>query len=318
MKAIFHLGERVLDISSLAMRFPDIHFAATRTPADVAREIGDTELLIVPTSAYTRDFVAIVNANARALKWVQFTTSGIDSVLKNGGFPPGVIVTNSAGLRAANLSEHAFAMLLFLARRFRELEGQRARREWRREPVYSTEMSLNRRTLLIVGMGAVGQAAAAKARAFGMRVIAISRAYRPDEHVSAVYRRDAALQAFAQADAVLISATSDAQTRNYLDAEKFAAMKTSAFVINVARGDIIDEAALIEACRSGQIAGAGLDVCVDEPPPPDCPLWALDNVFLSPHIGAGGNDDSATLFEMIAENIELYLADETLKRVVAV
>ncbi|HWG05743.1 MAG TPA: D-2-hydroxyacid dehydrogenase, partial [Beijerinckiaceae bacterium] len=294
MKAIFHLGARALDISPLATQFPNIRFAVTRTPADVAQEIGDAELLIVATSAYTRDFVAMVNANARALKWVQFTTSGIDSVLKNGGFPPGVIVTNSAGLRAANLSEHAFAMLLFLARRFRVLESQRAAGKWRREPVYSTEVSLNRRMLLIIGMGAVGQAAATKARAFGMRVIAVSRAYGPDEYVSAVYPRDGALEAFAQADVVLVSATSDAQTRNYLDAEKFAVMKPSAFVINVARGDIIDEAALIEACASGRIAGAGLDVCVDEPPLPDSALWTLDNVFLSPHIGAGGNDDSAT------------------------
>src|SRR6185437_11884546 len=105
--------------SALAAQFPDIEFVTTSTPMDVAREIAEAELLIVHTSAYTRPFAAAVNGNARRLKWIQFTTSGIDFALRNGGFPPGAVVTNSAGLRAANLSEHAFAMLLFLSRRFR-------------------------------------------------------------------------------------------------------------------------------------------------------------------------------------------------------
>ena len=315
MKAVYHIGERSIDISALTGEFSDIAFVKTTNVADVAREIVEAELLIVHTSAYTRLFAAAVNDHARRLKWIQFTTSGIDIALKNGGFPPGVTVTNSAGLRAANLSEHAFAMLLFLARRFRILEAQRARREWLREPVYATEMSLNKRTLLILGMGAVGQAAAARAHAFGMRVIAVSRAYRPDATVSEVYPRDAALAAFAKADAVLVSATSDADTRHYLGADKFAVMKPSAFVVNVARGDIIDEASLIEACKNGRIAGAGLDVCVDEPPPSDSELWTLENVFLSPHIGAGGSDDSEALLAMVAENLHLYRAGKSLKRV---
>jgi phosphoglycerate dehydrogenase-like enzyme len=317
MKAVYHIGERGTDISALARQFPDIDFATTATPEDVEREIVEAELLIVHTSAYTRAFATAVKDNARRLKWIQFTTSGIDSALMNGGFPAGVVVTNSAGLRAANLSEHAFAMLLFLARRFRLLEEQRTRKQWQREPVYSTEMSLHGRTLLVLGLGAVGQAAAAKAHAFGMRVIAVSRAYRPDAIISKIYPREDAFEAFAQADAVLVAMPSNAETHHYMGADKFAVMKPSAFVINVARGDIIDEAILIEACKSGRIAGAGLDVCQREPPPPESELWTLERLFLSPHIGAGGDDEKEALFAMIAENIRLYRAGGSLKRVVA-
>jgi D-2-hydroxyacid dehydrogenase (NADP+) len=150
-----------------------------------------------------------------------------------------------------------------------------------------------------------------------MRVIGVSRAYEPDGLVEEVFPRERVTEALAQADAVLMSMPSTAETRGFLDAEKFAAMKPNTFVINVARGDLIDEDDLIAACESGAIGGAGLDVQAEEPLPADSPLWDVENIVISPHVGGGGGGPKDTaLDDMLIENLRLYLAGEPLKRLV--
>ena len=227
-------------------------------------------------------------------------------------------VANVAGLRGPTLAEHAFALLLFLAHRFRAVEAARQSHSWQREEITPTIASLKGQTLVVIGMGATGQSMARKARAFDMRVIGVSRAYEPDDLVEEVFPRERVNEALAQADAVLMSMPSTAETRGFLDAEKFAAMKPGAFVINVARGDLIDEDDLIAACESGTIGGAGLDVTVEEPTPADSPLWDVENIVLSPHVGGGGGGgpEDTALNDMLIENLRLYLAGEPLKRLV--
>ena len=317
MKVVYNSRIKPADISYISDKFPELDFVLTYGPDDVARELGDAEIMFVSNRVYVEDMVAAVNANAGNLKLIHFTTSGIDKALKAGGFPAHVTVANVAGLRGPTLAEHAFALLLFLAHRFRAVEAARQSHSWQREEITPTIASLKGQTLVVIGMGATGQSMAKKARAFDMRVIGVSRAYEPDDLVEEVFPRERVNEALAQADAVLMSMPSTAETRGFLDAEKFAAMKPGAFVINVARGDLINEDDLIAACESGTIGGAGLDVTAEEPTPADSALWDVENIVLSPHVGGGGGGPEDTgLDDLLIENLRLYLAGLPLKRLV--
>ncbi len=317
MKVVYNSRIKPADISYISDKFPELDFVLTYGPDDVARELGDAEIMFVSNRVYVEDMVAAVNANAGNLKLIHFTTSGIDKALKSGGFPAHVTVANVAGLRGPTLAEHAFALLLFLAHRFRAVEAARQSHSWQREEITPTIASLKGQTLVVIGMGATGQSMAKKARAFDMRVIGVSRAYEPDDLVEEVFPRERVNEALAQADAVLMSMPSTAETRGFLDAEKFAAMKPGSFVINVARGDLIDEDDLIAACESGTIGGAGLDVTAEEPTPADSALWDVENIVLSPHVGGGGGGPEDTaLDDLLIENLRLYVAGLPLKRLV--
>ncbi|TDI64745.1 MAG: D-2-hydroxyacid dehydrogenase [Alphaproteobacteria bacterium] len=317
MKVVYNSRTKPADISAITEKFPELDFVVTYGPDDVARELGDAEIMFISNRVYVEDMVAAVNANAGALRLIHFTTSGIDKALKSGGFPEGVTVANVAGLRGPTLGEHAFALLLCLSHRFRAIEAARKDHAWLRDEITKTVAPLKGQTLVIIGLGATGQSMARKARAFDMRVIGVSRAYEADDLVEEVFPRERVMEALAQADAVLMSMPSTAETRGFLDAEKFAAMKPNTLVINVARGDLINEADLIEACRSGTIGGAGLDVQAEEPMAADNPLWEVDNIVISPHVGGGGGGPKDTaLDDMLIENLRLYCAGEPLKRLV--
>ena len=318
MKVVYNSRVKPADISYLTDQFPELDFVVTYGPDDVARELGDAEVMFVSNRVYMEDMVAAVNANAGKLKLIHFTTSGIDKGLKAGGFPPSVTVANVAGLRAPTLAEHAFALLLCLSHQFRAIEAARKQHAWLRDEITPTVTALQGKTMAVIGMGATGQEIARKARAFDMRVIGVSRAYEPDDLVDEVFPRERANEALAQADAVMLSMPSTPETRGFMNAERFAAMKPTAYIVNIARGDLIDEDDLIAACKSGTIGGAGLDVQAREPTPPDSGLWEVDNIVISPHVGGGGNagEVDTPMFDMLAENLRLHLAGEPLKRVV--
>ncbi len=316
MKIIFHQGGRQVDLSAARAQFPAARFVEAETPADVKADITDAEILVIATSGYDEAMARVILDGAKALKWVHFTTSGIDGAIKVGGFPAGVTVTNSAGLRANNLTDHAFGMLRFLARNFRGTERARAKKVWDRPALSPTIYGLEGLTMTIVGLGALGQAAARKAKAFDMRVLGVSRAYKPDGTVDEVFPRERAKEAIARADALLIAVPSEPQTRGFIDGAMLKAMKKTAWIVNVSRGDVIDEPALIAALKAGTIAGAGLDVTVEEPLPRDNELWTLDNVFIAPHVGGSGTHTHAPMVKIFTDNLERYLKRQPLKLVV--
>jgi phosphoglycerate dehydrogenase-like enzyme len=296
-----------VDITSLRKRFPDVTFAEFEGPEEARKVIGESEVLVTYTGGYTKAFADVVNNGAgKRLKWIHFTTSGIDAPLALGGFPKGVMVTNSAGLRGNNVSDHAFAMLLFLARGLRKIEAARLKREWVRDQMWGQIRGLETLTLTIMGLGAIGQAAARKAKAFDMNVVAISKGYKPDHLVDEVYPYERMKEALAKADAFLISAPSDARTRGIIDADKLGAMKKTAFLLNIARGDIVVEKDLVAACRNGTIAGAGIDTTDPEPLPAASELWQLDNVLITPHVGGAGAHSNEPMLKIFADNLDLY------------
>lgn len=313
-KAVYVVGSKNPDISRLESAFPEVEFVKAKDAEEAARGLErQADILIVNGNEYEAPIAAAAAASS-SLRWIQFTSSGLDGALGRGNLPAHVAVTNVAGLRAGNLSEHAFALLLFLTRQLRRIEAARTERAWRRDAVFGDMVSLRGRTILIIGMGAIGQALAHKAEAFGMRVTAVSRAFAPNAAVERVYRRHEAIEGFRQADVVVIAAPSEPEMRGFVDRAKLAALKRSAIVINVSRGDLIDEPALIDACRARRIAGAGLDVLVEEPARSDSEFWLLDNVALTPHVGGAGSEQLEQLLDMIAENLALYLQGAPLLR----
>lgn len=315
MRAIYHIDGRKPDISRLRTRFPSVEFVSTSTDEELVTELGRSEALLINGA----DFSAAASKAAHAsgtLKWIQFASSGIDGVIRNGGFPAHVVATNVAGLRAGNLSEHAFGMLLFLTRQLRAVEAGRQAKQFLKQELFPGMVSLKGKTMLILGLGAIGQDMARKAKGFGMQVIGISRAYQPDCLIDRVFPREDCDEAFSQADVLMVAAPSDSQTRGFVDARRLGLLKKTAIVLNVSRGDIIEEAALVDACREGRIAGAGLDVMEIEPLPPDSPLWTLDNVIVTPHVGGAGSDQFRQLLDRMGDNIERYLKGEKLENVV--
>lgn len=316
MKIVYHqLNQQFVDIAPLAAEFPNHAFTATETPEDLEREIGNAEVLAIGSGQYGRRVVGIVKGGAKRLKWIHFLTSGIDQPVRAGGFPEDAVVTNSAGLRAPNLSEHVFAMLLFLNRRLRPIEATRAGRGWIRNDIWNEIVGLTGKTMVILGMGSMGQAVAVKAKAFNMTVIAVSRGYRPDATVDEVYPRERAKEALARADVVVVCIPSDPDTLNFLDADKLSVLK-NAYVINESRGDVVDEAALVAALASGAVQGAGLDVTAVEPLAATSPLWSLDNVLITPHVGGAGSPDNREMVEMFAEGLRCYFKGAALPRLV--
>ncbi len=316
MKVVCHLAERKTDLTPLFALFPQIEFTIARTDDDFARDIADAEIMIGWTADYSTRIAELAKSRAENLKFIQFCTSGIDTPLKNGGFPPNVIVANCAGLRAANIAEHGFGLILHHTRQLAFAEEARRQKRWTRSETSQRIRPLRGSTLCILGMGHVGQALARRAKSFDMRVIAVSRAYEPDDVVEECFLREQLNDALAQADFVAICLPSESATQGLMNINRFHAMKRSALLINLARGDILVESDLIEALQTGLIAAASLDVTHDEPPDQNSPLWTLDNVTLTPHVAGAGREDADILIGMIAENLRLFLSGKPLRRVV--
>ena len=315
MKALVHLAERKVSLAALYAQFPQIDFVEARADDEFGREIANADILIGWTADYSMNVAELARRNARQLKFVHVCTSGIDTPLKHGGYPAGVVVANVAGLKAVTIAEHGMALLLNFARRLPELETARRQGRWIRRDAYPL-LTLQGQTLALLGMGHVGQAIARRAKAFDMRVIGISRGYRPDALVDEVDSRENIDHALAQADVLMICAPSERGTLGIINAQRLAAMKPNAILINLARGDIVVEDDLMEALRRKTIAAAALDVTMHEPPDPSSPIWTLDNLFLTPHLAGIGRDETEALVVMLAENLRLYLDGKPLKRVV--
>ena len=221
-----------------------------------------------------------------------------------------VAVTSAAGVHAGPLAEFAlFGLLAFAKDLPRLLTDQRDRR-WG----HYTVGELSGQTLLIVGLGQIGDEVARLATGFGMRVIGINRSGTADApHIDEVHRTSELREYLGEADAIVISVPLTEETRGLIDAAAIAQMKPGAIFVNVGRGGVVDEPALIEALRSGKLAGAALDVFTSEPLRDDSPLWELPNVLLSPHTAGLSVRENERIAALFVENLRRYLLREPLR-----
>jgi phosphoglycerate dehydrogenase-like enzyme len=310
-------GDRFVGFEAALKAFPGVSLVRARDKAALTAALPGAEVIIASNRLYTPEFAAIIREHGRALRWMQFSTSGIDGAAAN-GLPSGVIVTNAAGLRAFAVAEHAFALMLGLVRQLGAVERAKQEKTWRRDEITPTTENLSGKHLVLVGLGAIGQEIARKAKAFDMTVTGISRTNESIPNVDRIRPRSELQAAAAEADIVLLAAISDAETEKILSRAVIGAMKPTAYVVNIARGQMVDEPALIEALQAGKLAGAGLDVAVTEPLPADHPFWTMPNVLITPHIaGAGGHGDTHNGFiNIFIDNLRRWFEKKPLTKVV--
>jgi phosphoglycerate dehydrogenase-like enzyme len=228
--------------------------------------------------------------NAKKLKWIHSTAAGVTQLMYPELRESGILVTNPSGIFSVPMAEHTMGLLLALARNFPDAVRQQDRRQWGQQnlwdkPQHLTE--LNGRVLLIVGYGSIGRELARRARAFDMRVWGVTRSGKGDTtHAEKILAVTQLNEALPEADYVVISAPETSETEHLIGAAQIALMKPGARAINVGRGSLLDEAALVQALESGALGGAALDVTGTEPLPSESPLWKAPNLFITPHTSA--------------------------------
>lgn len=238
------------------------------------------------------------------LKWIHLFGTGVDGVLCLPSLRKDVIVTHSPGLHGASISEAAIMFMLALSRDLKRAVHQMDRRLWDQwaSPV------LEGKTLGILGVGLIAEELAPRAKAFRMKVIGISGTPRPIAAFDEIRHRDELLQVAPELDYLAVLTPYSMQTHGLINGRVFAAMKRTSYLINLARGKVIDEAALIDALEKGLIAGAGLDVTVEEPMSPTNPLWGARNLIVTPHLAAMYHEYPARAAALFNENCRRYLA----------
>ena len=253
-------------------------------------------------------------AMAPALRLLQMTSAGVDKL--DPAVWEQVTVCNGNGISAEPIAEHVIMMLLMLARNAPHLLRRQREHVWDRG-VSGREIA--GMTLAIVGMGAIGSAVARRARALGLRVLAVRRSATrraADGCADEVYPPDELLRVLAQADAVVLATPLTAETRGLIGAAELAAMPPGSYLVNVARGAVVDEPALIAALAEGRLGGAALDVVAQEPLPPESPLWEMENVIITPHSATRSDRSSERMAEFVCANLRRYLDGEPLQNVV--
>ncbi|MGE5537416.1 MAG: D-2-hydroxyacid dehydrogenase [Gemmatimonas sp.] len=314
-RAVVYVGILRPDVRAVFDAFPAIAptFVPRNDEGALAAALPGAEILVVSNRVYTPAVGKIVREQGTALKWIQFSTAGFDNAL-NAGLQPGLVITNCGGVRAHSVAEQAFTLLLSLVRQTRAIEAANNRHRWIRDEISPSLHNLAGRRMLIVGMGPVGQAITRRARAFDMTVAGVSRTPEPPPGVDRVFPRERFIEACRESDVLVLATNLDDDTTRIINRESLAALPKGAYVINIGRGLMVDEAALVEALRSGHLGGAGLDVTEVEPTPADSPLWDLPNVVLSPHVAGAGDPTEAGVGAVIAANLKTWLAGKPFPR----
>ena len=254
---------------------------------------------------------------AKRLKWMHVGWAGIDHVLTPELVKSSIRITNARGIHAEVQSDYIIGAMIMWSRRLLWAERFRQERRWvdYRKPMILKGFPLKKKVLLIIGFGAIGKVLAKKAAAMGMIVHAVKRHPRPEEALPCTIKLwtipelDIALP---QADFVTLLIPFTPQNSGFFGHDKFLKMKPTAFFINTSRGLVVDEAALIEVLREKLIAGAALDVFQTEPLPENSPLWGLENVVLTPHIGGNYPEYTIDAYEQFVANLERYVQGDSL------
>ncbi|MDP2355903.1 MAG: D-2-hydroxyacid dehydrogenase [Beijerinckiaceae bacterium] len=299
-------------IGKIIHDYPEIEFETVMSASELERVIEGADILIANNRSYDEDIARVLLEKGKSLKWIQFSTAGIERAIKF-GLPKGVPVCCAAGIKGRTVAEHTMALLLALYRQFRAMEAARVRREWARHELNHMTKTIEGETLLLIGFGHIGQEIARKAKAFDMHVITITRAGGVGPTVDEAYTRDKLHEVLPRADAVVLATATDSSSIRMIGARELSLMKPTAVLLNMGRGELVDEAALIDALQSKRIHAAALDVTEIEPLPPESPLWDLENVLISPHISGTGKDGYARFKEIFHENFRRFQAGEPLR-----
>jgi len=309
---IWSLPPETVDRARRAL--PGVALESPADAAEMARLLPEAEVVLgwaITPGNFSR---------AQKLRWIHATAAGVRPLMFPELIASDVMVSNSRGLHAVAMAEHALGMILEFARKLHLCRDAQAHRDWAQMRLWGDPVPFRRlsgSTLGLVGLGAVGGAIASRARALGMKVIAVRR--RPTasaEHVDEQLPPERLGDMLGRAEWVVLAAPQTAATESLIGARELEMMREDAVLVNLGRGALVDEPALIAALQRGRIAGAALDVTIDEPLPPESPLWSMPNVIVSPHISGLSSDMWERAMDMFVEHVQAYQAGHPLPNLV--
>jgi D-2-hydroxyacid dehydrogenase (NADP+) len=295
-----HVAYRMAE--RFALRKSGIKHFQVASLDELSTRIGEADVLVI--SMLWRN--ALIE-RAPKLAFIQSISAGTDQYDRAALRAAGIRLASAQGANASAVAQHAMALILSLTRRLHLARDNQAKRHWRAMigDRSQREDELDGKTLLIVGLGTIGARLATLARAFGMRVIATKRDVSKDTGVAdVVFPLDRLPEFLPQADVVALTCPLTPETHGLIGDKALAAMRPSAYLINVARGKVVDEPALIAALGARRIAGAGIDCMVEEPLPATSPLWALDNAILTPHTAGETRRFEDNVIDLLLENLD--------------
>lgn len=300
------------DAPALRIAFPEIRFVLG-SPEDWKESVAEADAVFLGRGIPVDE----VLAQAPRLRWIHNGGTGVDRILTPRLGQSGVVLTNGAGTNSLPIAEHVLALIFAFARQLPELARSQARHQWQRPP-QKKFFVVQGQTLAVIGLGAIGQTLAAKAHLLGLKVLGVRR--KPDGKiftgVDRIYGIEALDEALAQAHHVAVCLPLTEATRGLFHEERFARFRDGAFFYNIGRGPIVDHPALERALASGKLAGAGLDVTVPEPLPPDSSLWANPHVIITNHSSGGSQGNAERGLNLLRDNIGRALRGEPLRNVV--
>jgi phosphoglycerate dehydrogenase-like enzyme len=286
----------------LRKTFPELNVNMVDRHDKVGPHIATADILLTfgPMMA---DHVVAAASN---LKWIQALGSGVDGIVDLPSLREDVMVTNLHGIQAAPVSEAAMMAMLALSRGLPRTVRSQDRHKWDRFPA----RLLKDKTVGIFGIGLIAEELAPKCKAFGMTVVGITSAIRPVPGFDRMHSRDELEQAVRELDYLVLLTPYSAATRGIVSEKVLAAMKPSSYLVNLARGGVVDEPALIKALQEGRIAGAALDVFTQEPLPEDYPFWNMERVLITPHLGGFCDVYVDQALPVVERNIRGFLSGE--------
>ena len=291
-------------------RWPEMNVVDLPNYDHIADELPDTDIF-VGYSLRPEQF-----AQARKLQWIHSTAAGVSQLMYPELRRSKVVVTNARGVHSTPMAEHILGTVVALARDFPAAVRYQLKRRWAQQEIWDSPArprELAGQVLLIVGFGAIGRELARRVKPLGMRVWAVTRSGQAAPQLAERVLPAARLEeALPEADFVVLAAPETPETYHLIGARQLQAMKPTAFLINVARGSLVDEAALVAALERRAIAGAALDVTEQEPLPPESRLWSLENVFITPHISAASELLWARQTKLLLENLERWFSGREL------
>ncbi|MGQ0676723.1 MAG: D-2-hydroxyacid dehydrogenase [Rhodospirillales bacterium] len=290
-------------------RRPGIRSFEVRTRDEIGRRIGEADALVV-SGLWSNDLLE----RAKKLRFIQSIGAGVDQFPRDALIERGIRLASARGVNARAVAEHAMALILALCRKLPEARDNQAKHIWRGMigDLERREDELGGKTVIVVGLGGIGGRLAQLAKAFDMHVVGFRRDPSAGKgHADSIHGLGELKALLPDADFVALTCPLTRETENLIDATALAAMKKSAFLVNVARGRCVDEPALIKALAAGAIAGAAVDVSIEEPLAASSPLWDIPNVLITPHTAGETRKYEDNMLDVLQDNLDRLWRGET-------
>jgi phosphoglycerate dehydrogenase-like enzyme len=283
--------------------FPEVSFLTSTTQKEAVSLASSVQAIFALGHLFNDELVSA----APKLEWVQALTTGVDAILGLNTLGDNVLVASCRGIHGPQMSEMAFLHMLNLTRDYARMHRNQADGVWDRWP----QSLLYKKTAVILGVGVIAEALAKRCKAFDMIVYGISSTPRKVDGIDRMFSRDEMAQAVSEADYFILLVPHAPETDKIVDAKVIALMKPGAYLINLARGGVVDEDALLEALKEERIAGAGIDVFSRQPLPPDHSFWVMPNVLITPNLGGMSDIYQEQVLPTLETNLRHFLKGHT-------